>query len=236
MLPRALIGEIKPENWLGFIDAIYAIILTLLLIELPSAILALIKEYELHPNLHWALLNSFTLSLFGYLSTFIIVYDIWAHHRVVVVEATLRRVNLSMGILILFLCSLLPPMVHVVSVIEHEYMTGESNPAGAYSIVFWDAKLAVYLTTLSVYGCITLIAAKDLRFFRQQGGEAGSRVNALKQLKDSGLTMVIVIVVVCFLSLKEYIHPPTPIVAIALCTHLPVDKLLLQLKRLILPH
>jgi hypothetical protein len=32
MLPRALVGEIKPENWLGFIDAVYAIILTLLLI------------------------------------------------------------------------------------------------------------------------------------------------------------------------------------------------------------
>jgi hypothetical protein len=58
MLPRGLIGDIKPENWLGMIDAIYAIIFTLLLIELPAQILEFIQEYELHPNLHSVLLNS----------------------------------------------------------------------------------------------------------------------------------------------------------------------------------
>lgn len=45
MLPRALAGDKKPENWLGFVDEIYAIVLTLILIELPSTFLDLIKQY-----------------------------------------------------------------------------------------------------------------------------------------------------------------------------------------------
>ena len=62
MLPRRFIGDIKPENWLGFIDAIYAIILTLLLIELPTLLLDLIKEFEQHPNFRSIMLQSFALS------------------------------------------------------------------------------------------------------------------------------------------------------------------------------
>ena len=45
MLPRALAGDKKPENWLGFVDEIYAVVLTLVLIELPSTFLDLIKQY-----------------------------------------------------------------------------------------------------------------------------------------------------------------------------------------------
>jgi uncharacterized membrane protein len=136
MLPRALIGDIKPENWLGLIDAIYAIILTLLLIELPSAIMDIIKEYEQHPSEHWVLLNSFVLSIFGYLAVFIIVYDIWAHHRVVIAEAVISRINLSLGIFMLFMCSLLPPLYHVISALKHDYLTKEIGTGGAYSLFF----------------------------------------------------------------------------------------------------
>jgi len=235
MLPRALIGDIKPENWLGFIDAIYAIILTLLLIELPSAILDLIKEYEKHPELHWILLNSFALSLFGYLAIFVIVYDIWAHHRVVVIEAVINRLNLSLGVFMLFMSSLLPPLYHIISVIKHEFLTKEIGSSSDYGIIFWDARLAVYVISFSIYGCIALIATKDLRFLRRQGDVPSSRMVALKRLKDSSFAMVIVIVLVGFLALSGYMSAPVPLVIIALCTHLPVDKVMLQLKRRIIP-
>jgi uncharacterized membrane protein len=231
MLPRALIGDIKPKNWLGFIDAIYAIILTFLLIELPSALLDLIKEYEQHPYLHWMMLSSFSLSLFGYLAVFLIIYDIWAHHRVAVNEAAINRVNLSLGIFILFLCSLIPPLYRTISVLKHEALIENGNFIGKYSIFFWDARLTLYLIAVCVYGCIAVIAAKDFRFFRRRGGEAASRMLALKRLKDSSIAMVLSVVLIGFLSLMGYISPPVPIVMIALCTHLPVDKLILTFKQ-----
>lgn len=231
MLPRALIGDIKPENWLGFIDAIYAIILTLLLIELPSAILELIKEYEGHPSLHWALLNGFSLSVLGYLSMFIIIYDVWAHHRVIIVEAALSRINLSLGILILFLSSLLPPIYHVLSVLKYESLTSLIKLTGTNATIYLDARIALYLIGFGIHGCIALIASKDLKVFRRLGGIANSRIIALKRLKESSIAMIVVMAVVSILSFTNWLQPPLPLVLIALSTHLPVDRLLLNMKR-----
>lgn len=102
MLPRALVGEIELKNRLEFIDAIYAIILTLLLIELPSTILDLIKEYTEHPDLRGIVLNSLTMTILDFLSLFIVIYDVCAHHRVALKEAVLNRTNLSLGVLCYF--------------------------------------------------------------------------------------------------------------------------------------
>jgi uncharacterized membrane protein len=234
MLPRGLIGDIKPENWLGMIDALYAIILTLLLIELPTQILDLIKEYALHPNLHSIILSSLGLSLFGYASLFILVYDIWAHHRLIISNSVLGRVNLSLGIIILFLCSLLPPLYHVVSQLKRDLLTKENSLIGAYSFIFWDARFALFLTIACIYGCIALIAAKDIRFLRLRESEADSRMIVLKRLKSSSIAMVFVIVFIGILALRGHISPPTPLVLLALCTHLPIDKLMIQLKQRIL--
>jgi len=235
MLPRALIGDIKPENWLGFIDAIYAIILTLLLIELPTQILDLINEYRHHPNYDWVLLNGFVLSVFGYLAVFVVVYDFWAHHRVLIAEAALNRLNLSLGILMLFLSSLLPPLYHVLSVLRHEFLTGETRIMEISSNIYVEMRLVSFFVVFCFNGCVALIATKDLRFFRRLAGVAESRIIALKRLKDSSIAMMFVIAVLGFVSIVYYIPPPLPIVLIALCTHLPVDKLMLQFKRRILP-
>jgi len=238
MLPRALIGDIKPENWLGLIDAIYAIILTLLLIELPSQILEIIKEYQHHPNHHWVLLNSFALSFFGYLAVFLIIYDIWAHHRVLVAQAALNRINLSLGILMLFLSSLLPPVYHVISSLRHEALFRESRLIGFNSTIDFELRLrmVLFLIVFSVNACIALISAKNIRSFRRLSGEADSRLIVLRRLKDSGIANMLVVVVASFVSFAGILSPPFPLVSIALCTHLPVDKMLIQFKRRILPY
>lgn len=233
MLPRALIGDVKPENWLGFIDAIYAIVLTLLVIELPSQILDLIKEYEDHPSLHSVIMNGFVASIFGYLAMFVVIYDIWAHHRVVIVKAALNRFNLSLGILILFLSSVVPPLYHVVSVLRYESLTKEISLSGVLATMYFDARLGLYLVGFVIYGCIALVAAKDLRFYRRLGSVDESRMVALKRLRSSSIAMMLVIFIVSLLSFSGTITPPVPLVLIALCTHLPVDSLMLRTKRLI---
>ena len=234
MLPRRLIGDIKPDNWLGMIDAVYAIILTLLLIELPTQILGAIKEFELHPNHHSITLYTLGLSLFGYFSLFILIYDIWAHHKLVVSNSVLNRMNLSLGIIILFLCSLMPPLYHIINQLMREYLTRVGSSIGAFCFIFWAVRFILYLVIACTYGCIALIAAKDLQFFRRRGGEADSRLIVLKRLKSSGIAMVFIIVFVGILSLTGHIFPPVPIMLIALCTHLPIDKLMIQLKQRLL--
>jgi len=234
MLPRGLIGDVKPENWFGMIDAIYAIILTLLLIELPVRIMEFIQKYELHPNVHSLLLKDLGLDLIGYLSIFIIVYDIWAHHRLVLSNSALNRVNLSLGIIILFACSFLPPLFHVIGKLRGVSLPGARSSIGAFNFIYWDVRLVMYLCLAFTYGCISFIAAKDLQFFRRLGGEADFRLNVLKRLKSSGIAMVFIVVFAGILSLAGYISAPFPLLSIALCTHLPIDKLMIQLKRRIL--
>ena len=208
-----------------------------MLIELPSTVLDLIKEYTEHPDLRGIVLNSLTMTIHGFLSLFIIIYDVWAHHRVALKDAVLNRTNLSLGIFVLFLCSLTPPLYHVLSVLKHLYITNESSSREAYSFIYWDTRLLLYVLIFTVYGSIAIIATKDLRFFRRRGSETDySRIFALKQLKDSSTAMVLITLPIGYLSLMGHIPSPGPIVMIALCTHLPIDKLMHRIKRRVLPN
>jgi len=231
MLPRGLIGDVKPENWLGMIDAIYAIILTLLLIELPAQIMEFIREYELHPNLQLITLENLAYHIIGYLSIFIIIYDIWAHHRVIVTNAVINRVNLLIGIAILFLSSLIPPLHHIVMELKSQLMNRENSSIGDFSFIFDDVRITSILVVACIYGCIALIAAKDIRFLRRRGSEADSRMIVLKHLRSSSIAMMCVIFLVGIVTVRGHITAPVPLVLVALCTHLPIDKLMIQLKQ-----
>jgi uncharacterized membrane protein len=234
MLQRGLVGDIKPENWHGLIDATYAIILTLLLIELPTQILDAIKEYELNPNLPLATLETLTYYFFGYLSLFILVYDIWAHHREVVSNAVLNRVNLSLGIVILFLGSLIPSLYIIIMELKHDILERENSEIGIISFIFDDVRSIWVIIAASIYGCIALIASKDLRFLRRRGSEPDSRMIVLKRLKQSSIAMTCVILFVGIIAVRGHITPPVPLMLVALCTHLPIDKLFIDLKQRIL--
>ena len=177
MLPRRFIGDIKPENWLGFIDAIYAIILTLLLIELPTLLLDLIKEFEQHPSFRSIMLQSFALSFFGYLSIFIIVYDIWAHHRMLVIEACKSRINFAIGTFMLFLCSLLPPIYYILSHLRHDLLIGLTHFVGIHSCIYKDVRVLVFLILFCIYGCVRLVASNDLRDMRLRGDSRASMID-----------------------------------------------------------
>lgn len=234
MLPRRFIGDIKPENWLGFVDAIYAIILTLLLIELPTLLLDLIKEYEHHPSFRTIMLQSFALSFFGYLSIFIIVYDIWAHHRMLVVEACKSRINSAILTFVLFLCSLLPPFYYIVSRLRHDFLLGLTHFVGLQSKIYEDVRFLLFLILFCIYGCIALVATKDLRDMRRRGETRASLI-ALERLKDSSFVMLPIIILISVFAIADRLIPPIPLMLIALSTYLPIDSLMIKLQRLIFP-
>ena len=95
----------------------------------------------------------------------------------------------------------------------------------------------LYVLIFTVYGSIAVIATKDFRFFRRRRSETDySRIFALKRLKDSSTAMVLITLPIGYLSLMGHIPSPGPIVMIALCTHLPIDKLMLRIKRRVLPN
>jgi uncharacterized membrane protein len=234
MLPRALIGDIKPENFLGLIDAIYAIILTLLLIELPGFFLDSLKEAELHLADHYVLLQAIAYPLFGYLAIFVIVYDVWAHHRVLIVYTHASRFNLAVGTFMLFLSSFLPSVITIIGKIKDEVALGAIHPSGLYSTILWDARLLLTSILIGIYGSIALISIKDLRAIRREEGSS-SKAIILERLKYSSLVMLPIIILMAFLTFKRILHPPLPLMLIALSTYLPVDRLIVKLHRQLLP-
>lgn len=234
MLPRALIGDIKPENWIGLIDAVYAIVLTLLLIELPSFVLDLAKEFQVHPNEASGWLNSFLYIILGYFAVFLIVYDVWAHHRVLIVHALISRFNFAVGAFVLFLCSLVPPVVYTFSHLKYDFMIGELSPTGGAASVYWGARCSFYIILACTYGSIALVSTKDLMALQRLGG-AASRMIVLRRLKHSSIVMLFISMLIAFFALKGYLDPPIPLILIALCTYLPVDRLMAKLYRGLLP-
>jgi uncharacterized membrane protein len=230
MLPRALVGEIKPENWFGLIDAIYAIILTLLLLELPGFLLEALKEAELRSADHSILLNSILYSFFGYLAIFIIVYDIWAHHRVLLAYSSASRFNLAVGTLMLFLTSLLPPALTLLSKIKGELALGSFNAIGPVYELLKDVRLLIAFILVGVYGCITLLSIMELHAIRGRE-ELSHNAKVMERVKYSGLVMLPIIILMVILTFKQIIHPPLPLVLIALSAYLPVDRFIFKLQR-----
>jgi uncharacterized membrane protein len=185
MLPRALVGEIKPENWFGLIDAIYAIILTLLLLELPGFLLEALKEAEFRSADHSILLNSILYSFFGYLAIFIIVYDIWAHHRVLLAYSSASRFNLAVGTFMLFLTSLLPPALTLLSKMKGELALGSFSAIGPVYELLKDERLLIAFILVGVYGCITLLSIKELHAIRGRE-ELSHNAKVMERVRYSG--------------------------------------------------
>ena len=146
-----------------------------------------------------------------------VIYDVWAYHKAAVKEGVINRVDLELGIIMIFLCSLTPALNQILSVLKLEYITDKSSAREACSFIYWDTRLVPYILMLGVYGCVAKIATKDISFLRRRSSESDtSRIFALKQLKESSTTMVLIIVPIGYLSLMGHITSPGPIALIAL--------------------
>ena len=87
MIPGRIIGRSSGENWIGLIDGTYAIILTLLVIELPLIVLDLIKECHQHSHFYAEVAIGVGYLLLGYFAVFTILYDIWSYHKTLLRDA-----------------------------------------------------------------------------------------------------------------------------------------------------
>lgn len=116
---------VSAEAWPPLIDGTYAIILTLLVIELPILVLDLLRDYNHEEIGVLALLASIGRLLFGYLGVFLVVYDIWSKKRqlldVLASTGMVSKFESAMLLLSLFLASLLPPFYYVLNQLRQDY-------------------------------------------------------------------------------------------------------------------
>lgn len=181
-LPRLHFDHpVKPNQWEPLIDGTYAIILTLLVIELPVLLLDLLRDYN-HKNLGpWLLLEALLRLFLGYLAVFLVVFDIWSKKRrlleVLGVSALVSRFESVTLLLSLFLASLLPPLYYVLNQLRLDYsqQMGGSYPAGGIvllermeiditSIIFLAVGMSIYaLIAVAAHRCLARLSLADQR-------------------------------------------------------------------------
>ena len=109
MLPKRSIGDPRPEHWTGLIDGIYAIGLTILALNMPNFLNAIVQLKQEGPNHAAIALYLFGVEALTYTALFFILYEIWSYHRAIVCLGSMKSKGLtSLNAIILALVSFIP--------------------------------------------------------------------------------------------------------------------------------
>ena len=216
MIPSKIIGKTSGENWIGLIDATYAIILTLLVIELPTIILDSIKEVSQETHSALTLAATIGVMVIGYFAIFTVIYDVWSYHKALLADAIkLRLFALSTGWL-LFTSSLIPPFYYLVNHYAADLLL---HPEGSRKYLIYS-RTCVFVLILILYLVLALLAKLEKR----QRGQNAERRNELQILFETALSKgVITAVVMLNVDGIFYMPPPIGVLILALLTYFPVN-------------
>jgi len=224
MIPSKIIGKTSGENWIGLIDATYAIILTLLVIELPTIILDSIKEVSQETHSALTLAATIGVMVIGYFAIFTVIYDVWSYHKALLADAIkLRLFALSTGWL-LFTSSLIPPFYYLVNHYAAELLL---HPEGSRKYLIYS-RTCVFILILILYLVLAFLAKLEKR---QRGQNAERRIE-LQILFETALSKG-VITAVAMLTVDGifYMPPPIGVLILALLTYFPVNLFSLKARK-----
>jgi uncharacterized membrane protein len=216
MIPSKIIGKTSGENWIGLIDATYAIILTLLVIELPTIILDSIKEVSQETHSALTLAATIGVMVIGYFAIFTVIYDVWSYHKALLADAIkLRLFALSTGWL-LFTSSLIPPFYYLVNHYAADLLL---HPEGSRKYLIYS-RICVFVLILILYLVLAFLAKLE----KKQRGQNAERKKELQILFETALSKgVITAVVMLTVDGIFYMPPPIGILILALLTYFPVN-------------
>lgn len=94
MLPFRHIGDSRPHQWMGLIDSVYAIAMTVLALMLPETLGRSIQLFEETSKLEY--LHTRIYQVLFYFFGFLILYEIWCFHRCILAisETKSRQQNI----------------------------------------------------------------------------------------------------------------------------------------------
>jgi len=153
---------IDTSLWGPLIDGTYAIVLTLLVIELPSLVMELVNEFN-HDEIGFRPLATGIVRLItGYLGVFLILFDIWGKKRgiLLIIEQYCNvssYENLAM-LLSMFLATLMPPLVYLVWQVQQSSNIQQLNNTAknVESVEVITFNILFGICTLLIYGLVYL--------------------------------------------------------------------------------
>ena len=143
-LSRAIGIDLKGEKLLGLIDGAQAIVLTLLVIELPALIIEAIEHAGETSTLTFILATD----LVGYLVAALIVFDIWSLQKATIDSTKASSVQSLTSIIILWLSSLVPVFFYLTEKFAQDMFSeahGLEAEASSPEILFFRTTLLLVI-------------------------------------------------------------------------------------------
>jgi uncharacterized membrane protein len=214
MIPARIVGHSTGENWIGLIDATYAIILTLLVIELPVFILEIVKTLHEHSHLSELGIGIGSI-LLGYFAIFTIVYDIWSYHKTLLRDAIqLRLFAISSGWL-MFIASLVPPFYYLVNHFSVKLLLHYADHPTLAEEGLIRSRTGVYILIALLYWILAFLARKE----QFQRGQSPKQRRELFQITGTAMSKCILTLFFMVIANSFRIPPPTPTLLLAISTY-----------------
>jgi len=206
MLPPRLISKINPESWGGILDATYAIVLTLLTIDLPVQILSILDRMvdiakdptpQQLAGMRVEVWFAFFNLIIGYFTVFVIIYDIWSYHRIIVGVKGRLHLRAILTSFTMFLGTLIPSLHYVVNSVRQKFIFAGAIEGSAIMFQLNFARALEYPIIALTYFFIFVQAASDLSHLRGAITPADEK-DVLKFVARTALTKVILVIAVIF--------------------------------------
>jgi uncharacterized membrane protein len=181
------------ESLLGLIDGAQAIVLTLLVIEMPVLIIKIIEHKSGVENLYFNL----GIAVVGYFLSAVVIYDIWSIQKSLF-QSTRSSVGQNLAcISTLWLSTLIPPLLYIAEHFSESFVAvdGElmdSNFAGNdVSLVF---RTATIFTVLIIHFILFVFSRKKEAWIDSSAACFNSKLLRLRVIALSLITPISLII------------------------------------------
>lgn len=215
MIPGRITGQPTGENWIGLIDGTYAIILTLLVIELPLIILDTLKECQQHSHSYSELGIGVGSLLLGYFAVFAILYDIWSYHKTLLKDAIRLRLFAICSGWLMFIASLVPPFYYLVNHFSVKLLLHYASYPLLADRGLTAARTFVYILIAFLYWILAFLARKE----QFQCCHSPQKRQELFLITGTAMSKCILTTVLMFITVIWHIPPPTPTLILAISTY-----------------
>ena len=176
-LSKVIKEGMSGEAWAGLIDGVQAIVLTLLVLEMPDLIINIIEKASTHQITGDRIAFIVAQQLAGYLLIAIVIYDIWSIHKNLVENIKPSKLCSISTLGALWLSTLIPPMFflleHFVQDLSLSELIGEIQDPDI-GILLAIRSAALFLLFL-IYSLLLNLANNELRQPTDSSEEETSR-------------------------------------------------------------
>ena len=212
------------EAWIGLIDGTYAIIITLLVIELPTLIIKVINSAN--ENFGIFQINSLiALHLIRYLFATIIIYDWWSLHKGYLKICKASRFTSILSMFILFFSSLMPPFLYIVNHLAQSMILADVNTSEIQNLVinqeYLYSRFSLLITILIIYFLFFILVRNQLFRIKKKENKNFQELKITSKIIIYRLIFTILILPLAVID--NPIIADIPIFLIALFTLVPLD-------------